>query len=119
MITRKDNIVAGKSLNFAVRIVNLCRLLNSSRHEKIVSSQILRSGTSIGANIREANSAQSKADFISKVAIVLNDETGYWLELLYRTKTLSQKEYDSIFSDNQELFAQLPTILKSARRTTA
>ena len=117
METNKPNNVAQKSLEYAVRIVNLCRVLKEKRREFVISDQILRSGTSIGANVREANSAQSKADFISKMSIAQKecDETGYWLELLYRTKTLNKLEYDSIISDNQELFAILTTILRSAK----
>ena len=117
METNKNNNVAQKSLEYAVRIVNLCRVLKEKRREFIISDQILRSGTSIGANVREANSAQSKADFISKMSIAQKecDETGYWLELLYRTKTLNTREYDSIMSDNQEIFAILTAILRSAK----
>ena len=117
METNKNNNVAQKSLEYAVRIVNLCRVLKEKRREFVISDQILRSGTSIGANVREANSAQSKADFISKMSIAQKecDETGYWLELLYKTKTLNKLEYDSITSDNQELFAILTAILRSAK----
>ena len=117
METNKNNNVAQKSLEYAVRIVNLCRVLKEKRREFVISDQILRSGTSIGANVREANSAQSKADFISKMSIAQKecDETGYWLELLYKTKTLNKLEYDSIISDNQELFTILTAILRSAK----
>ena len=82
-----------------------------------MSKQVLRSGTSIGANVREANSAQSKADFVAKMSIALKecDETGYWLELLFRTSFLSQEEYSSIESDCRELFALLTAIIKSAK----
>ena len=120
MITRKENLIAEKSMAFAVRIVRLCRYLTEEKHENVMSKQVLRSGTSIGANIREANSAQSKADFISKMAIALKecDETGYWLELLARTEYVSREAHDSINADCRELFAMLTTILKSARRAT-
>ena len=118
MMTRKNNAIAEKSMAFAVRIVGLFRHLTEKKRECVMSKQVLRSGTSIGANVREANSAQSKADFISKMSIALKecDETGYWLELLMRTKFLSQDEYLSIDSDCRELFAVLTAILKSARR---
>ena len=120
MMTRKDNSIAEKSMTFAVRIVGMFRLLTEKKRECVMSKQVLRSGTSIGANVREANSAQSKADFISKMSIALKecDETGYWLELLMRTKFLSQDEYLSIDSDCRELFAVLTAILKSARRVS-
>ena len=121
MMTRKENSIAEKSMAFAVRIVRLCRYLSMDKRENVISKQVLRSGTSIGANIREANSAQSKADFTSKMAIALKecDETGYWLELLTRTEYLSCEEYDSINADCRELFAMLTAILKSARKTTS
>ncbi len=120
MMTRKGNSIAEKSMAFAVRIVGLYRYLTEQKRESVMSKQVLRSGTSIGANVREANSAQSKADFISNMSIALKecDETGYWLELLVRTKFLSQKEYRSIESDCRELFAMATAILKSARGTS-
>ena len=120
MMTRKDNSIAEKSMAFAVRIVKLYQYIVEEKHENVMSKQVLRSGTSIGANVREANSAQSKADFVSKMAIALKecDETGYWLELLARTEYLSHEEYDSINADCRELFAILTAILKSARKAT-
>ena len=118
MMTRKDNSIAEKSMVFAVRVVGLYRYLNEKKRECVMSKQVLRSGTSIGANVREANSAQSKADFIAKMSIALKecDETGYWLELLSRTGFLSREEYISVESDCRELFAMITAILKSARR---
>ena len=118
MMTRKDNSIAEKSMVFAVRVVGLYRYLSEKKRECVMSKQVLRSGTLIGANVREANSAQSKADFIAKMSIALKecDETGYWLELLSRTGFLSREEYISIESDCRELFAMITAILKSARR---
>ena len=118
MMTRKDNSIAEKSMEFAVRVVGLYRYLSEKKRECVMSKQVLRSGTSIGANVREANSAQSKADFIAKMSIALKecDETGYWLELLSRTGFLSREEYISVESDCRELFAMITAILKSARR---
>ena len=118
MIAGKKNPVAEKSMAFAVKIVSLYRTLAEVKNERIMARQVLRSGTSIGANIREANSAQSKADFISKMSIALKecDETAYWLELLLRTKYLSQADYQSIESECRELFAILTAILKAAKR---
>ncbi len=117
-MTRKDNSIAEKSMVFAVRVVGLYRYLSEKKRECVMSKQVLRSGTSIGANVREANSAQSKADFIAKMSIALKecDETGYWLELLSRTGFLSREEYISVESDCRELFAMITAILKSARR---
>ena len=111
-----SNAVAEKSLDFAVRIVKLYKCLQG-RHEVVMSKQILRSGTSIGANVREVNSAQSKSDFIAKMCIALKecDETGYWLELLSRTAYLSQGEYESMESDRREVFALITSIVKTAK----
>ena len=112
-----ENVVMGKSLVFAVRVVNLCRCLRARATESALCDQILRSGTSIGANVREANSAQSRADFVSKMSISLKecDETGFWLELLKRTGCVSDTEYDSLEKDRTELFALLTAIVKSAK----
>ena len=118
MFVRKESVLAEKSLDFAVRIVNLCSLLQEKRREHVVSAQLVRSGTSIGANIREARSAQSKADFIAKLSIALKecDETSYWLELLHRTDKLSEAEYKSIANDNEALFAMLTATIKTSKR---
>ena len=117
MMSRGGNKVADKSMDFAVRIVGLYRHLTVERHESVMAKQVLRSGTSIGANVREANSAQSKPDFIAKMSVALKecDETGYWLELLMRTGFISQVEYRSVDSDCRELFALLTAILKTAK----
>ena len=119
MMTKKGNSIAEKSMAFAVRIVNLYKYLIETKREYVLSKQVLRAGTSIGANVREANSAQSKADFIAKMSIALKecDETGYWLELLAKTEYLSYEEYCAIEPDCREIFAMLTTILKSARGT--
>ncbi|MBO4286692.1 MAG: four helix bundle protein [Kiritimatiellae bacterium] len=116
-MTSKDNLIAEKSMAFAVRIVNLYKHLVETKREYVLSKQVLRAGTSIGANVREANSAQSKPDFIAKMSIALKecDETGYWLELLVKTEFLSEDEYNAIEADCREIFAVLTAILKSAR----
>jgi four helix bundle protein len=113
----KANIVGSKSMAFAVRIVNLYKYLTTRRRELVLSKQVLKSGTSIGANIREANSAQSKSDFVAKLAIALKecDETGYWLELLFRTEYVSERQYKSLESDRGEIFALLTSIIKTSR----
>ena len=89
-----DSKLRSQSMDFAVAIINLVKELKSKR-ESIISNQIGRSGTSIGANIREAQYAHGKADFVSKLQIALKEasETGYWLELLYRTGYISQSQY--------------------------
>ena len=93
----KENKLADMSLEFSVEIINLVKKLKNE-HETIISSQIGRSGTSIGANIREANYGQSKSDFISKLEIALKEsnETGYWLELLYKTGYIDETYYKNL-----------------------
>ena len=112
----ETNTVVDKSFDFAVRIVNLCKFLRSEHHEYILSKQILRSGTSIGANISEAQRGQSKADFLAKMSIALKEanETQYWLKLLYRTDYISQIQYESIRADIDELLKILTAICKTA-----
>ena len=93
----KENKLAELSMDFSVQIINLVNNLKS-KHETVISNQIGRSGTSIGANIYEANYAQGKKDFISKLEIALKEasETGYWLELLYRTNYIDESTYKSL-----------------------
>lgn len=93
----KENKLAELSINFAVEIIALVKELKQQK-ENIISNQIGRSGTSIGANIREANYAQGKKDFISKLEIALKEasETGYWIELLYRTKYIDENTYKEL-----------------------
>ena len=111
-----ENIIVDKSFDFAVRIVNLYKYLNTEQKEYVVSKQLLRSGTSIGANVSEAERAQSKADFISKMSIALKEanETNYWLKLLYKTDYLSKSQYDSINADIKELIKLLVAICKTS-----
>ena len=94
-----------KSKRFAVRIVNLYHYLCDEKREFVLSKQLLRSGTSIGANLAEAGCAISRKDFLSKVYIALKEcaETTYWLELLHDTHYISDKEFESIYSDCEEL----------------
>ncbi len=93
----KENKLADLSMDFSVKIINLVKQLKA-RHETVIANQIGRSGTSIGANIFEANYAQGKKDFVSKLEIALKEasETGYWLELLYRTNYLEEKTYKEL-----------------------
>ena len=112
-----ENVVADKSFQFAIRIVKLQRYLRSSRKENILSAQLLRSGTSIGANVAEAQQAQSRPDFVSKLNIALKEcvETEYWLRLLKATDYLSDKESDSIMTDCIELRKILVSIIKTSK----
>ena len=112
-----DNVIESKSFSFAVRIVKLCRYLQSDNKEFVLSKQLLRSGTSIGANVAESQQAQSRADFISKLSIALKEavETNYWLRLLYATDYLSSTEYSSVITDCKELEKLLTAILKTTK----
>ncbi len=114
---KEENQIAEKSKAFAVRIIRLYQHLSREKQEFILSKQILRSGTSIGANIKEANSAQSKADFIAKTQIALKEasETEYWLELLTETEYISEKAGDSLLADCKELVRMITAILKTAK----
>ncbi len=111
-----ENIIVDKSFDFAVRIVNLNKYLYNEQKEYVLSKQLLRSGTSIGANVSEAERAQSKADFISKMSIALKEanETNYWLKLLYKTDYLNKSQYDSINTDINELISILIAICKTS-----
>ena len=113
-----NNIVEEKSFLFAVRIVNLCKHLHDSKKEYILSKQILRSGTSIGANIAESQQSQSRADFLSKLEIALKEtsETKYWLRLLKETDYLSEAEFHSIYPECVELERLLVSIVKSTKK---
>lgn len=116
---RSDRVVliADKSMDFSVRIVNLYKYLIQNRSEYIMSKQLLRSGTSIGANVREAEYAQSRADFLSKMYIAFKEagETAYWLELLERTEYLTPIQSKSMLDDCTELIKILSSITKTTR----
>ena len=107
--------VAVKSFEFAVQIVNLCKYLRYKKKEFVLSKQLLRSGTSIGANVHEGRRAQSRADFLAKMSIALKEanETYYWLKLLYRTEYLSKEEYLSMYADIDEILRILTAICKT------
>ena len=112
-----DNVIEEKSFHFAVRIVKLNQYLRTKKKEYVLSKQLLRSGTSIGANVAESQQAQSRADFISKLEIALKEttETKYWLRLMKETGYLSESEFESIFSDCAELEKILVRIIKSTK----
>ena len=113
----QDNVVERKSFDFAVRIVNLYRHLSKKEHEFVLSKQLLRCGTSIGANVAEAQQPQSNADFVAKLSISLKEasETRYWLRLLAATGYLSEKESASMLADCTELEKLLTAIIKTTR----
>ena len=108
------NIIENKSFDFAIRIVRLYKHLLKDKDSYVLAKQLLRCGTSIGANVSEAEKAQSKADFHSKMTVALKEanETHYWLRLLHRTDFLSSKEFESIESDIKEIIAILTSICR-------
>ena len=110
-----DNTIEEKSFNFAVRIVNLYRFLQETQKEFVLSKQLLRAGTSIGANVAEAQHAQSRADFLAKMKIASKEasETQYWLKLLFKTDYLTEAQYNSIRTDIDEIASLLVTICKT------
>ncbi len=113
-----DETVESKSFWFAVRVVKLYKYLNTDKKEYILSKQLLRAGTSVGANIAEAEQAQSHADFISKMNIALKEaaETSYWLRLLEASDYLTRDEFSSIHNDCKTLEKMLTAIIKSAKK---
>ena len=114
-----NNIMQEKSFDFAVRIVRLCQFLVEDKKAYVLSKQLLRSGTSIGANVVEALDAVSRREFISKMSIALKEcsESIYWINLLYRTDYLSAIQYESICADSMELKRILPSIVKTTKET--
>jgi len=113
----KENILKNKSFDFAIRVVNLFKYLTTEKREYVLSKQLLRSGTAIGALVREAEHAESKADFIHKLSISLKEanETDYWIELLFKTDFLSDKEYKTLKYDAEELIKLLVSIIKTSK----
>lgn len=113
----KENILKGKSFNFAVRIVNLYKYLKKQHGEYILSQQLIRSGTSIGAIVREAEHAESLKDFIHKLSIGLKEanESKYWLDLLSATDFITKKMYDSLNKDCEELLKLLTASVKTSK----
>ena len=113
----KKNIVAEKSVAFALRIVKAYKYLCNQHKEYVLSKQMLRSGTAIGALIREAEHAESKADFVHKLSIALKEanETDYWLFILKESGYLNELEYNSIFDECQEVLRLLVSIIKTSK----
>lgn len=114
---KENNLIVDKSMAFAVRIVRLYQHLASDKKEKVLSKQVLRSGTSIGANIREAVRGHSKADFIAKMQIALKEasETEYWIELLQKTDYITGQAGESLLTDCRELLRMITAIIKTAK----
>ena len=118
MMKKKESPLQAKSEFFAKRIIKLYQYLTKTKHEHVISKQILRSGTSIGANIAESINAQSPADFISKLSIALKEsgETEYWLKCLRDADYLNEKEFNSIYSDNIEIGKMLTSSIVTMKK---
>ena len=115
------NIVLSKSVQFALRVVELCRYLQEEKREFIMSSQLLRCGTSVGANLTESNDAISHAEFIAKTQISLKEcsETLYWLFLLGESKYITQEQYATMYADGKDIQRILIAILKKAKSNSS
>ena len=115
----KKNVVKEKSFQLAVRIVKQCQRIQEFNREYILTKQLIRSGTAPGALIREAEHAQSKADFIHKMSIGLKEinETLYWLELMKETDYLQIEEFNSLWSESEEILKLLVSIIKTSKKT--
>jgi len=113
-----ENVLLNKSKAFALRIIRLYQYLGEEKREYVLSKQLLRSGTSIGANVREAIRGQTKPDFYAKLNIALKeaDEGAYWLELLHESGYLDENQFNSIYADCNELIALLVSITKTQKR---
>lgn len=113
----RDNVVMNKSFEFAVKIVKLVKSIQDQRKEYLITKQLIRSGTSIGANIREGNNGESKADFIHKLSIAQKEcsETIYWLDLLKETEYITEEQFNSVQPDAIELIKLLTSILKTSK----
>jgi four helix bundle protein len=118
---RENSPLHEKSYKFAIRIVKLARYLQTEKKEFVISNQILRSGTSVGALIRESEFAQSKPDFINKLTISLKEanETDFWLNLLKDTEFIDNKIFDSMITDCDELIALLVSSIKTSKENNS
>ena len=114
----KEIVIANLSIDFALRIVKLYKILCNDKSEYVMSKQLLRCGTSIGANIAESEHAQSTADFISKLYIALKEanETKYWLTLLYKAEFLSETEYESMMKDLRIIIGTIVNTIKKIKK---
>ena len=112
-------IIDDKSKAFALQIIRLCAQLEDERYGQLLAKQLLRSGTSIGANVRERLNAQSRADFISKLQIALKeaDETAYWLELLVESEMISQTQFTPLYNDLKEIIAIITASINTLKNS--
>jgi four helix bundle protein len=112
-----DSIIKNKSFHFAIRIIKLYKFLQEGKKEYVLSKQLLRSGTAVGALVREAQNAESTADFVHKLGIAQkeNDETLYWLELLFEAEYLDEKEFVSIQTDSLELLKMIRSAIITSK----
>ena len=117
MADSKKGLLKQRSYDFAVRVVNMVRYLQEERREHVLSKQVLRSGTAIGALVREAEYAQSEADFVSKLSVSLKEanETDYWLSLLHDTRYMDDDAFNSMEADCKELIALLVASIKTLK----
>ena len=113
----KENVVKDKSFDFALRVVKLAKYLEGEKKEFVLSRQVLRSGTAIGALVRESEHAESKSDFIHKMSIALKEanETSYWLELLHQGEYIDKESFESIRADSDEVIKLLVAIVKTSK----
>ena len=116
----QNNVLADKTITFAIRIVNCYNYLVDTKKEFTMSKQMFRSGTSIGANVHEAIQGQSRADFVSKMSILLKEasETSFWLVLLHKTHFFNHKEYQSLRSDLDEIIRLLISTIKTTKKNS-
>ena len=114
---KENNPIVDKSKAFAIRIIRMYQHITAEKKELVLSKQVLRSGTSIGANVREATRAHSKADFIAKMQIALKEagETEYWIELLQDTEYITEKAGESLLADCRELLKMISSIIRTAK----
>ena len=120
-MNERQNPLKEKSFHFAIPIVKIYKFLAEQKREFILSKQLLRSGTSIGANVREAQNAQSKANFIHKLSISQKecDETLYWLELLHKTENIDEPEFDDLNKDANEILKLLRSSIITSKRNSS
>ena len=120
MKAKEENIIAAKSYAFSIRCVNLYRFLCEERNDYTIGKQLLRSGTSIGANVKEALRGYTKADFTAKMSIALKEasETEFWIELLRDTNFITEQQANSMLTDCTELIKLLMTIIKTSKGKT-
>ena len=113
----KENVIKDKTYAFGIRVVKLCRYVQESKKEFVLTNQLLRSGTSPGAMVRESEHAESRKDFIHKLSIALKEvnETDYWLNMLSAGSYISEKEFESIHADCIEILKLLTSIIKSSK----